>query len=73
MECPLQQSDHRIDLKQALDKVRESYRIQKIMVEGGASIITSLLSSPECIVDYVIITIAPLWVSFFTPFDRKLF
>ncbi|PLN75344.1 bacterial bifunctional deaminase-reductase [Aspergillus taichungensis] len=53
---------HRIDWEAVLQRLREE-DLHRVMIEGGGSIINSLLA-PACqnLVDSVIVTIAPTWL-----------
>ncbi|KAI9193221.1 dihydrofolate reductase-like domain-containing protein [Polychytrium aggregatum] len=55
---PMPSNPHRIDLAQAFYRLhQEPFRIDSIMVEGGASIISSVLE--QQLADLLIVTIAP--------------
>jgi 2,5-diamino-6-(ribosylamino)-4(3H)-pyrimidinone 5'-phosphate reductase len=63
LSCSLNSETGRVDLTQMLQQLREKYNIQSVMVEGGASVLTSFYMHPE-LLDCVCITIAPkllLW------------
>jgi 3,4-dihydroxy 2-butanone 4-phosphate synthase/GTP cyclohydrolase II len=49
--------DGRLDLHDALKKLKASYGIQSVMVEGGAAVLSSFFQ--DRLVDFVCITIAP--------------
>ncbi|TPX34566.1 hypothetical protein SmJEL517_g02814 [Synchytrium microbalum] len=60
LPCPV--IDGRLDLPSVLDVLKNTYGIKSIMIEGGASVIRTMLVHHPHVVDTAIVTIAPLYV-----------
>jgi len=60
--CDCCEGIKRLQLKQLLQRLGENYGIDSVMVEGGASVISSFLSQPLDLVDCVCVTICPRFV-----------
>ncbi|CAB9499867.1 diamino-6-ribosylamino-4(3H)-pyrimidinone 5'-phosphate reductase [Seminavis robusta] len=63
LRCPINLETGRIDILEMLKQLKQKYNIQSLMVEGGASVLTSFYSQPQ-LVDCICITVAPkllLW------------
>jgi riboflavin-specific deaminase-like protein len=60
--CDSCEGKKRLELKQLLQSLGENHGIESVMVEGGASVISSFLSQHADLVDCVCVTICPRFV-----------
>jgi riboflavin-specific deaminase-like protein len=60
--CDCIEDSKRLSLKHVLQRLGENHRIESVMVEGGASIISSFLDQHADLVDCVCVTICPRFV-----------
>jgi riboflavin biosynthesis pyrimidine reductase len=60
--CECNPTTSQLELKDVMEKLHHNHGIESIMVEGGASILSSFLSNCRDLVDCVCVTIFPRWI-----------